>query len=626
MIGLVISIEVLTKTRGCTMSLTLGLVNVDPPSEWVNRLHAARGSDARVWLGRANQPLSPIEMQGETDAITLVYQGRLSGEGALRTQLKQLGIQFASDNPVETLVRAYQVWGESLPERIDGSCVLILWDRQAQRLLAIRDRLGIGRLYIAEQNNGLILSTDLRTLLTVRDRAAEPDAQAMAYLLTLGYVPGSASIWKGISKLEPGECLTWDSLGGVRRRRYWEPPRITDPRVERTSWRDIFESALDRICAPGEPVGLMLSAGLDSSSIALGLSRLGRSVKALTFSTPGVPDESPLAEALAQHLRIPHVGRVSITTQGFEGLLNEMVPTLEEPPCHHAAITSYLTFRAAAKHFDVLLTGDGAEETLGGRDWYGGGTAGAKAVRLRGNLSGESAEGVGERRELRRSFLRRLRQAFAHAINGIQAARLRRTSTRGPSPLHQHVANMRPPIFPSAEVAGLLAPTGISFSEADMLAPLVATDEPALPQRRRLQRLDLMNFCPNVVLPKVQQASSAHGLEARLPFLDYRLVEWTIAKPLDPRENTERKPVLRDYLRGHVPDDILNLSKHGLNPTWTPLLPIEDTLRQLRNGYWVRNGYWARDLENYVRAGDRQWRPRLWSLYLLERWAAYWLR
>jgi asparagine synthase (glutamine-hydrolysing) len=159
-----------------------------------------------------------------------------------------------------------------------------------------------------------------------------------------------------------------------------------------------------------------------------------------------------------------------------------------------------------------------------------------------------------------------------------------------------------------------------------MLAPLVATDEPALPQRRRLQRLDLMNFCPNVVLPKVQQASSAHGLEARLPFLDYRLVEWTIAKPLDPRENTERKPVLRDYLRGHVPDDILNLSKHGLNPTWTPLLPIEDTLRQLRNGYWVRNGYWARDLENYVRAGDRQWRPRLWSLYLLERWAAYWLR
>jgi hypothetical protein len=102
-------------------------------------------------------------------------------------------------------------------------------------------------------------------------------------------------------------------------------------------------------------------------------------------------------------------------------------------------------------------------------------------------------------------------------------------------------------------------------------------------------------------------------------------VEWAIAQPVDEREHTERKPVLRDYLRGHVPDAIVNLPKHGLRLPWSRLLPVEDTLRQLREGFWVRHGYWTRDMEKYVRPRDEHWRRRLWSLHLLERWAAHWL-
>lgn len=102
-------------------------------------------------------------------------------------------------------------------------------------------------------------------------------------------------------------------------------------------------------------------------------------------------------------------------------------------------------------------------------------------------------------------------------------------------------------------------------------------------------------------------------------------MEWAIAQPVDEREHIERKPVLRDYLRGHVPDAIVNLPKHGLRLPWSRLLPVEDALRQLREGFWVRHGYWTRDMEKYVRPRDEHWRRRLWSLHLLERWAAHWL-
>jgi asparagine synthase (glutamine-hydrolysing) len=221
--------------------------------------------------------------------------------------------------------------------------------------------------------------------------------------------------------------------------------------------------------------------------------------------------------------------------------------------------------------------------------------------------------------------MRRLRRAL-RGKTSKPAVSPRQTSSTTASNTNWHVAHMRTLRFSPEEVTALLTPSGIRFSEADVLAPLIASDEPTLPERRRMQRLDIMNHVTNIVLPKVQQPATAFGLDLRLPFLDHHLVDWAIAKPIDEREYTERKPALRDYLRNHVPDDIVNLPKHGLNPSWSEQLPVEDTLRQLRDGYWARQGYWTRELEKHVRVNEGGWRGRLWSLYLLERWAAHWLR
>ncbi len=603
-----------TKTREGEegVSTILGLVNVEPESQWTDRLRlAATGTristhQARVWLGGAtDEARAPVE--DEKGSVAVVYDGFVSDHETLRARLAGQGMRFTSDDPGETILRAYQAWGESAPEHIEGPCAYVIWDAEAQRLLAVGDRIGTRRLHFAQQGEGLIVASHLRTLLSLRDHAAEPDPQSLAYVLAFGYVPGAASMFRGVGKLQPAECLIWNRTDGVRRRRYWEPPRTLDDSEDRASWRDIFEQALERSCPPGEPVGLMLSGGLDSSSIALGLSRLGRPVKALTLNTPGFPDESGLAVALAEHLKIPCTRGETVAPEAVVAQVDEVVPALDEPPCNHAILTSYAMCRTAAAHFGVLLTGDGAEETMGGREWYGG--AVEKPARGEADRSTPSLL-----RRLRRSVSRKLRSRAAPPVASGNAAGE-----------NWHVAHVRSLRFSPEEITALLAPAQVSFTEADVLAPLVASDEPSLPERRRMQRLDIMNYCPNVVLPKLQQPASALGLDVRVPFLDHRLVEWAISKPVEKREFTERKPVLRDYLRGHVPDAIVNLPKHGLNPQWSRLLSEEETLGQLRDGYWIRSGYWTRDIANFVRPGEAHWRGKLFTLYLLERWAAHWL-
>jgi asparagine synthase (glutamine-hydrolysing) len=538
-------------------------------------------------------------VQDEARSISLVYQGRLSGHEALRAQLERLGVRFRGDDPGETILRAYQTWGESVAEHLEGTCVFILWDAREQRLLAVRDRLGIRRLYVAEQDGGLILATEAQTLLGLRNRVREPDVRALAYVLTLGYVPAAHSIWKGMTRLEAGETLIWDKRQGVRRRRYWEPPRTTGP-DRAADWREVFEAALERTVAPGEPVGLMLSAGLDSSSIALGLSRLGRRVTAIALPGRG-SDESPLAEELAQHLHIPCIRAGSIAQKGLGTLLEEIIPTSDEPQSHPSILTTHLMCRTAAQHTELLLTGDGAEEVMGGYPWY--------------EQQPRAKSGA------RRWLARRLQALKGKGPGGVGSAQ----PGRGASAVHRHVWDLRPSVLPPQEAADLLAPSNVRFSETDLLAPLLRIDEPALPERRRLQRLDLMTFCADALMPKVHQTSTAQGLDIRLPFLDHPLVEWAIAQPVDPLESKERKPILREYLRGNVPEGVVTLPKHGLRLPWAHLLPVEETLAEVRNGYWARNGYWVPDVEKYVRPGEGHWRGRLWTLHVLERWAAYWL-
>ena len=171
----------------------------------------------------------------------------------------------------------------------------------------------------------------------------------------------------------------------------------------------------------------------------------------------------------------------------------------------------------------------------------------------------------------------------------------------------------------------LLAPMGVRFTDADMLEPLEKHYEPALPLKRALQRVDLMTFCTDSILAKVDRASMAHSLEVRVPFLDRRIVERYLTRRISRKETTESKPVLREYLRPRVPSDVLSAPKQGFSLRCLQNFDWGGAREAIRSGPWVKGGYWDSDWEQLLEPGVPYPEGRTWTLLMLTRWAEAWL-
>jgi asparagine synthase (glutamine-hydrolysing) len=422
--------------------------------------------------------------------------------------------------------------------------------------------------------------------------------------MTLGYVPSPWSIWKGIYKLEPGHLMTWQKHRGIQKREYWQPPRNIDPDAQNNmqEWQVLFEKVLEEHLLSDVPIALFLSGGIDSSSVAVGLQRVGSPVHAITASFPGSQqDEASIATAVASHLGISH-NITPIHTKNVNELICEVSSAFDEPQGYSALLSMYMISKVAAKDFKVVLAGDGGDELFGGYTWYN-------------NLNGLSTQSSRWTRRLLRLMGRH------NAPAGMRERAV--TNFVQLSPLHRHAWRLYPRFLPE-EAEALLAPMNIQFGDSEMLAPLKKHFEPTLPLKRALQRVDLMTFCSDSILAKVDRASMAHSLEVRVPFLDHRLIEWAFARPDDLKTATENKTVLRDYLRPHVPAKVLSHPKQGFSLRVLDAFDWEAAVDRIQKGTWVRNNYWSRNWKGFIGNGVPYRNGRIWNLLMLTLWADAW--
>ena len=566
----------------------------DDAGEWLS-------ADQSVWLGQRRLAIVDLSeagrqpMPNEDRTIWLVCNGEIYNYPRLRKRLEGLGHFFYSNSDSEVILHAYEVWGEQCVDYLEGMFAFILWDDNRQKLLAARDRVGIKPLCYAQTGQGLMLASDMRALLPLLPDKPSPAPLALAYVMTLGYVPAPWSIWQGICKLEPGYLLTWQPQSPVQTHCYWEPPREINETPD-AHWQSRFETVLQEHLLSDVPIGLFLSGGLDSTAIAAGLHDLKQTVTAITISFPGSErNETPVAIDVAKHLAMSH-SVIPIETTDVNQLIEQVVRASDEPQSYSALLSMYRVSQIAVQKVKVVLAGDGGDEIFGGYKWY---------------------QDLEEQMSLRRAarLLRRaLRPTLSGEINFVKR-----------SPLHQHVWRLHPRFLPQ-EAETLLAPMKLRFGEEEMLAPLHKHFEPNLPLKRALQRVDLMNFCTDSILAKVDRASMAHSLEVRVPFLDHRLIEWALTRPVEARESKNSKPVLRDYLRPRVPASVLNHPKQGFS---LPVLNGYDwqaALQTIQQSFWVQEGYWSSGWEKFL-AIDGPYRPaRIWNLLILSRWAEVWLR
>ncbi len=357
----------------------------------MTELIAHRGPDdhgyhlrARVGLG--HRRLSIIDLAGgrqplanEDDTVWIVFNGEIYNHVALREELVARGHRFRTHSDTEVIVHAYEEWGPDCARRLRGMFAFAIWDDRTQRLTLVRDRLGIKPLYYAQLDGDLVFASEVKSLLAVPEVDGAVDDDALAAYLALRYVPAPLTMFRGVKKLPPASILTWQagrivdrSLLGSRRH---VPRATTLPPTEAEATAELRERVdkVTKLRLMSEvPVGAFLSGGLDSTMITAAMLKAADARGPLdTFSVGYAEDDAQSEDELAyarlaaQALGTEH-HEVRVAMREAADALPRIVWHLDEPVADPACVPLYFLARRAKQSVTVVLSGEGADEALGG--------------------------------------------------------------------------------------------------------------------------------------------------------------------------------------------------------------------------------------------------------------------
>jgi len=506
-------------------------------------------------LGLGMRRLSIIDVEGgqqpvrnEDGSVWAVFNGEIYNFRELRDELERRGHTFLGASDSETIVHLYEELGIRCVEKLRGMFAFAVWDSRRQQLLLARDRMGIKPLYYAVAGGRLLFASELKAILQCVEIERQLNWRAVSHLFTFLSTPRSESIVAGVAKLEPAHVLIAERGGAIRQQRYWDVQFEADESRSEADFvarlRELLEESVRLHLVSDVPVGAFLSGGVDSSSVVASMSRL-MSGPVKTFSIGfGEEDYNELEYARLVADKVGAEHHTLVLAPDVRSSLDEIAWYLDEPFGDSSAIPTYMVSKLASEHVTVVLSGDGGDELFAGYDKY-------------------AVEGR-ERRAARwpapvRQALGTLARLMPEGMRGRNFVRHR---TLGHPERYLDATTM----FRMDQQRKLFQP--------DVFAHIVEYD----PWQREveclvrfgghwlsaLQYLDFQSYLPLDILTKVDRMSMAHSIEARVPLLDHRLVEFaaTIPPELKLRGDT-RKYVFKRALEGLVPAEIIDRPKRG---------------------------------------------------------------
>lgn len=491
-------------------------------------------------LDTGRQPIS-----NEDGTVTVVFNGEVYNYGELRERLASRGHTLATRSDTETLVHLYEDHGEDLVLHLNGMFGFSIWDERRRTLLLGRDRLGIKPLYYWEDDGGIAFASDLRSFSRLERFAPALDEGGIASYMTLGYIPDPETVFDGVKKLPPGHTLSWSADSGVRVREYWHPTdqrqiEIGEVEAVEEIQRLLTDSVRLRLISD-VPLGAFLSGGTDSSAVVAMMARQATG-PVRTFSIgfdEAEYNEAHYAAELADHLGTDHTEL--IVRPDADELIEDIVASFGEPFADSSAIPTFLVSQLASEHVTVALSGDGGDELFGGYTRY---------------------MQIAHRREVPSAGLRRAMRMVGRRLplGAYGRNRILDLSRTRPG---RYAGTVAMPLRP--DEGGVCQPRLVGQSPPfdELLDPWFERAE-GRDFQTQVALVDLMTYLPGDILTKVDRMSMACSLEARVPLLDHRLVEFAVSLPshLKVRDGSG-KWIFRRAIADLVPEAVLTREKRG---------------------------------------------------------------
>lgn len=609
-------------------------------------LHHRGPDDSGVWVddsagiafGHRRLSIIDLSPQGHQPMVSrsgrtvLVYNGEVYNHRELRAELEAMGVEFRSESDTEVILEACEKWGVDVTTtRLIGMFAFAVWDRSDQTLTLVRDRLGIKPLYWGNLGGTIVFGSELKALRKHPEFSREIDRTAIARFLRFNYVPAPYTIYRGIQKLRPASIVTCRRGSAPRERVFWSLQNVVRKgladRAESLSETaaeekldQLLRDAVKRRMVADVPLGAFLSGGIDSSAVvALMQAQSDRPVR--TFAV-GFSDrhynEAVYAKEVAAHLGTDHTELYVEPSHALD-VIPKLSLMYDEPFGDSSQIPTFLISELTRQHVTVALSGDGGDEVFAGYNRY------------------LLASSLGRWLSVPKS----VRRAAARMIVSVSPRRWDSVLRHTPGGSHRKRVGDK-----LHKLAGVMTADG-----SDMLYERLTTfwgdttdlvvGAQALPefveeefatsipdQIEREQYLDTITYLPDDILTKIDRASMAVSLEARVPLLDHRVIEFVWGLPTDYRiRNGKTKWLLRRVLSRYVPDYLVNRPKMGFGVPLDSWLrgPIRDWAEALLDEARLRQeGYldpspirqkWEEHL-----SGTRNWQYAIWGVLMFQAW------
>ncbi|MTI11407.1 asparagine synthase (glutamine-hydrolyzing) [Curvivirga aplysinae] len=606
----------------------------DAAQAWADAEHGIAFAHRRLSIidlsHAGNQP-----MESHCGRYMMVYNGEVYNAEDLRQELDaKEPKQYQGHSDSEVILEGVATWGfRATIEKLIGMFTIVIWDRKAKTLSIVRDRLGIKPLYWGLQDGRLYFASEMKAIYAHPKWHGEKNRDALAAFLRHNYVPGPYTVFDSIHKLQPGHILEIDgalknspklypywSLENVIRNGHATPYQGSDEDLV-NQLEELLSDAVKRRMVADVPLGAFLSGGIDSSTVvALMQKQSDRPIKTFSigFNEEGY-NEAKHAAVVAKHLGTEHT-ELYVSPEEARDVIPKLAHMYDEPFADSSQIPTYLVSAMTKEHVTVALSGDGGDELFAGYNRYFqslkiGGTISRLPMFARRGASGLIKsfspgfwDGVfnlvpkSKRPPQAGDKMHKLATVLCEDEDGFYRR------------LISHWMN------PEEIIPGSTEPKGIIWDEkVKELAPDFV---------ERMRYLDICTYLPDDILTKVDRASMAVSLEARVPILDHRVAEFAWTLPTNRLiKNGVGKWPLRQVLYRHVPQEIIDRPKMGFGVPIDSWLrgPLKEWAEDLLNpamikkhGILTPDPIWQKWQEHL--SGERNWQYYLWDILMLQAW------